>query len=77
VGMAFMTKNNIAPVISLLNFLLINGYLGLILSPLLLREVLRDLHVSSRDLKIKVLRLVQSSRLRSKTIMVLFFDDFD
>jgi hypothetical protein len=75
--MAFMTKNNIAPVISLLNFLLINGYLGLILSPLFLREVLRDLHVSSRDLKIKVLRLVQSSRLRSKTIMVLFFDDFD
>jgi hypothetical protein len=58
VGKAFMTKNNIAPVKSLLSFLLINGYFGLILSALFLREVLRDLHVFPRDFENKVLKAV-------------------
>jgi hypothetical protein len=49
-----MTKNNIAPVKSLLSFLLINGYLGLILSALFSWEVLQDLHVFLRDFKNKV-----------------------
>jgi hypothetical protein len=53
-----MTNNNIAPVKSLLKFLLINGYLGFIQSALFLREVLQDLHVFLQEFTNKVLKAI-------------------